>query len=87
MTLASRAKTAIALFPNLLWLALVESVPMPESPVVSLSPRVQLSVGRDGCTVPATASDVTDVFSLQVLHHLGTVIRSRGTVKGNTNTE
>ena len=56
---------------------------MPQSPMVSLAPRVQLSVGRDGCTVPTAAGDVSDMLSLQAFHHLGTVVGSTGAEEKN----
>ena len=60
--------------PHLFWFELVGSVPMSQSPVVSLSPRVQLSIGSDGRTVATPTSYLLDVLALKLLNHLGTVI-------------
>ena len=57
---------------------LVEQVTVAQSPMVSLSPRVELPIGGDGCTVPAATRYLTYMFPLQGLNHLGTSIAPGG---------
>ena len=57
---------------------LVEQVTVAQSPMVSLSPRVELPIGGDGCTVPAATRYLTYMFPLQGLNHLGTIIAPGG---------
>ena len=47
---------------------------MAQSPMVSLSPCVELPIRGDGCTVPTATSYLTYMLPLQGLDHLGTII-------------
>lgn len=47
---------------------------MAQSPMVSLSPCVELPIRGDGCTVPTATSYLTYMLPLQGLNHLGTII-------------
>ena len=51
---------------------------MAQSPMVSLSPCVELPIGGDGCTVPTATSYLTYMLPLQGLDHLGTIIAPEG---------
>ena len=51
---------------------------MAQSPMVSLSPRVELPIRGDGCTVPTATSYLTYMFPLQGLNHLGTIVAPEG---------
>ena len=57
-----------------LWFCLIGTVSMAQSAIVSLSPSVELSVTSNGSTVAATASYVSDVFALERINHLWTII-------------
>ena len=63
---------------HLFGFCLVEQVTVAQSPMVSLSPRVELPIGGDGCTVPAATRYLTYMFPLQGLNHLGTIIAPGG---------
>lgn len=63
---------------HLFWFRLVKQVTVAQSPMVSLSPRVELPIGSDGCTVPAATSYLTYMFPLQGLNHLGTIVAPGG---------
>ena len=47
---------------------------MSKSTVVSLTPRVQLSIGGDGCTVSTSTGYLSHVFPLEALNHLRTIV-------------
>ena len=47
---------------------------MAQSPMVSLSPCVELPIRGDGRTVPTATSYLTYMLPLQGLNHLGTII-------------
>lgn len=58
----------------LFWFRLVCGVPMSQSAVVSLAPRVQLPIGGDGSTVTSATGYLPHMLTLETLHHLGVVI-------------
>ena len=55
-------------------LGLIVRIAMAELPVVVLPPGVELSVGRDGGTVPAATGNLSHMLALQVLNHLWPVV-------------
>ena len=63
---------------HLFGFCLVEQVTVAQSPMVSLSPRVELPIGGDGCTVPTATRYLTYMFPLQGLNHLGTIVAPGG---------
>ena len=56
-----------------LWSELVLTVPMSQSAVASLAPRVELSTGRDAGAVSPTTGDVCHLLTPQALYDSRTV--------------